>query len=328
LDQSIIIVVHTGDALAVEADTLALKYARDFYGVDKQVASRLLAGRAVDITPRIGSFRLVASNGAIAARRALFVGVSDLYDFRYQEIREFSFKVLSSLAGEAPTTRALALTLHGPGYGLDEAECFLSEVAGITDAIASGDYPTQLEIVKIVEQNEGRAGRLREILESYLPGGRIDIDTRTLRNRIGEERSETLRAIGYNSGQKPHIFVAMPFTDETGDLFHYGIQQAISCTGYLCERIDKMPSVGDILSRIKERIESAAFVVAELTGASPNVYLEVGYAWGCGVPTVLLVHKNEVRDLRFDVAGQRCIVYSNIRDLEEKLSSELAGLSE
>jgi hypothetical protein len=81
------------------------------------------------------------------------------------------------------------------------------------------------------------------------------------------------------------------------------------------------------LTRIKERIKTAAFVVAELTGASPNVYLEVGYAWGRGVPTVLLIQQNEVANLRFDVAGQRCIVYSNIQDLEEKLASELVALS-
>jgi hypothetical protein len=182
--------------------------------------------------------------------------------------------------------------------------------------------------VKIVEQNEGRAGRLRGLLDNYLPGGRIDIDARMLHDRIGEEHSETLRAIGYDSGQKPHVFVAMPFADETGDLFHYGIQRAISSSGYLCERIDKMPSVGDILVRIKERIKTAAFVVAELTGGNANVYLEVGYAWGCGVPTVLLINKNELADLRFDVAGQRCIVYSSIRELEKKLSSELTALAD
>jgi hypothetical protein len=274
--------VAPGDALVIDADILALKYAQEFYGVDKQVAQRLQNAGPLDITPRVGGFRIVSSGGAIAADRVLFVGVPLLYDFGYREIREFSIKVLSSLAGEAPATRVLALTLHGPGYGLDERECFLSEIAGITDSVASGDYPAQLEIVKIVEQNKGRAERLRELLDTYLPDGKVDIDARVLRRRIGEERSETLRAIGYDSGQKPHIFVAMPFADEVGDLFHYGIRQAVSSNGYLCERIDLMPAVGDILARIKERIKTAAFVVAELTGASPNVYLEVGYAWGLG----------------------------------------------
>jgi hypothetical protein len=281
----------------------------------------------VNITPRVGGFRLVSSGGAVTAKRILFVGVVELYSFGYREIREFSIKVLSALAEEAPATRVLTLTLHGPGYGLDERECFLSEVAGIADAVASGDYPDQLEIVKIVERNEGRARRLRGLLEKYFPGGKIDADTRMFRHRIGEERSEALRAVGYDSGQKPHVFVAMPFADEMSDLYHYGIQKAISSSGYLCERIDQMPSTGDVLLRIKERIKTSTLVVAELTGANPNVYLEVGYAWGCGVPTVLLVRKNELQSLRFDIAGQRCIAYMNIQDLEKKLAFELAGLA-
>lgn len=327
MEKTVKVEVIPGDALVVDADVLALKYAQDFYGVDKQVADRLQQARARSITPRVGGYRIVSSEGAIAARSVLFVGVPALYDFGYREIREFSIKALSSLAGEASTTRVLALTLHGAGYGLDETECFLSEVAGLADAIASGDYPAKLEIVKLVEQNRGRAQRLGALLNAYLPEGKVDVDARVLRHRIGEERSETLRAIGYDSGQKPHVFVAMPFAEEAQDLFHYGIRQAVSSNGYLCERVDQVPSVGDILTRIKQRIKTAAFVVAELTGASPNVYLEVGYAWGLGVPTVLLIQKNDFANLRFDVAGQRCIVYANIRDLEEKLSSEIAGLA-
>jgi hypothetical protein len=328
MEKTVKVELVPGDALVVDANILALKYAQDFYGVDKQVAERLQDAGVHNITPRIGGYRLVSSDGAIAAKRVLFVGVPALYDFGYRDIRKFSIKALASLAGEAPATRVLAMTLHGAGYGLDETECFLSEVAGLADALASGDYPAQLETVKIVERNRGRAERLGRLLDAYLPEGKVDVDARVLRHRIGEERSETLRAIGYDSGQKPHVFVAMPFADEAQDLFHYGIRQAISSNGYLCERVDQVPSVGDILTRIKQRIKTAAFVVAELTGASPNVYLEVGYAWGLGVPTVLLIQKSEVANLRFDVAGQRCIVYSSIRDLEEKLSFEIAGLAD
>jgi hypothetical protein len=241
--KSVRIEVILGNALAVDADILALKYAQGFYGVDRQVAERLQDAGPLDISPRIGGFRIVSTSGTIGANRVLFVGVPALYDFGYREIREFGIKVLSSLAGEAPATRVLALTLHGPGYGLDEGECFLSEIAGLADAVASSDYPAQLEIVKVIEQNRGRAERLGRLLDAYLPGGKIDVDARMLRHRLGEERSETLRAVGYDSGQKPHVFVAMPFADETADLFHYGIRQAVSSSGYLCERVDQTPSV-------------------------------------------------------------------------------------
>jgi len=61
-----------------------------------------------------------------------------------------------------------------------------------------------------------------------------------------------------------------------------------------------------------------------LTTANPNVFLEVGYAWGKGRPTILLVRDHD--ELPFDVRGQRCLVYGKIRELEEALAKELKGL--
>jgi len=45
---------------------------------------------------------------------------------------------------------------------------------------------------------------------------------------------------------------------------------------------------------------------------------------GCKIPTLLL--SQDSKDLKFDVRGQRCIVYKKIKDLEEKLSNELLNL--
>lgn len=90
----------------------------------------------------------------------------------------------------------------------------------------------------------------------------------------------------------------------------------------LCERIDQEAFTGDILARLKERIESASVVIAELIGANPNVYLEVGYVWGRSRPTLLLVKSAE--ELRFDVRGQRCLTYERIRELEDRPGLELS----
>jgi len=75
---------------------------------------------------------------------------------------------------------------------------------------------------------------------------------------------------------------------------------------------------------VKERIGKASMVIADLTGANPNVYLEVGYAWGLRKQTILLVQDPE--DLKFDLRGQRCLVYRKIRDLEQALAGELKVL--
>lgn len=94
--------------------------------------------------------------------------------------------------------------------------------------------------------------------------------------------------------------------------------------GFLCERIDNESFTGDILDRVKKRIETAAVVIADLTSANPNVYLEVGYAWGKNRPTKLLAKEGE--ELKFDVRGQRCLKYERIKDLELSLMKELRDL--
>jgi hypothetical protein len=134
-----------------------------------------------------------------------------------------------------------------------------------------------------------------------------------------------MASAGANSNEKPHAFVAMPFAPELEDTYHYGIQAPVRAAGLLCERVDQAAFDGPIIQRIKERIETAKVVIADLSMANPNVYLEVGYAWGRGRPTVLLVR--DVKELRFDVASYRCIVYRSIRELESLLTRELERLA-
>jgi hypothetical protein len=81
---------------------------------------------------------------------------------------------------------------------------------------------------------------------------------------------------------------------------------------------------GDVIVWVKDRIASAALVIADLTSANPNVYLEVGYAWGRGVRTVLVAAQGD--ELKFDVRSQRVLVFRSIRHLEELLTNELKAL--
>jgi hypothetical protein len=67
-------------------------------------------------------------------------------------------------------------------------------------------------------------------------------------------------------------------------------------------------------------------VIADLTGSNPNVYLEVGYAWGKGRPTLLL--SQNLEDLTFDVKSQRCILYKTIRELARKLETDLSAMKD
>ena len=320
------IVVEQVDALAVEADVLALKFADELYGVDRAVVGALRnAGlEVVEHLPEPSGFFITPSEGAIAADRVLFVGVGSLHEFGYREIRAFGRRVLEVLAGAAPDARHVAITIHGTGYGLDETEAFESELAGFLDALNSDDFPASLERLTVVEINAGRAKRLTALLDRVLPLPELLSIGRSGQPLTNLSAPDRLRSVGYDSQSKPHVFVAMPFAEEMDDVFHYGIQGAVNAAGFLCERADLATFTGDVIEWVKERIASASLVIADLSDANHNVYLEVGYAWGCGRPTVLVV--KDTSQLKFDVKSQKCLVYKRIKDLESALRAELQNL--
>lgn len=124
----------------------------------------------------------------------------------------------------------------------------------------------------------------------------------------------------------PYVFVAMPFSKNMKDVYHYGIRRAIEANGFRCIRIDEIAYSGDIWHRIRTSISTSAAIVVDLTSSNPNVLLELGYALGKDRPTVLLVQEGE--ELCFDIRGQRCLRYETIEDLEIKLTQELAHLKQ
>lgn len=316
--------VH-GDVFKCRGDVLALKFAQDLYGVDRQVVSKL-ATRGTELENRLPSIDktlLVPSENVVLAAELLFVGVEPLGKFDYETIRVFAKRVLLTLQEERPSTEHVLMTLHGGGFGLDEAEAFRAEIAGLLDAIQESRAPEGLRQISIIDRDPQTATRMREILETILPRGVVESPGSSDRSSLRGARSG-LDSVGRNSRGKPLVFVAMPFAEEYADRFHYGISGAVNAAGFLCERADLASFTGDVIAWVKDRIDSAALVVADLSSANPNVYLEVGYAWGRGVNTVLLVAQGD--ELKFDVRAQRCLIFRSIRHLEELLTAELRAL--
>ena len=216
-------VVH-GDALEYPADVLALKFAQHLFGVDRAVVGRL-ERKGVQVgsrLPAIGTALLLNSEHVIAAAEVLFVGVVPLGRFDYRTIREFAYSALASLSKKRPSIQHLAMTLHGVGFGLDEAEAFRAEVAGILDAVAAGQRPDGLNRVSIVERDAQGASRLKTLLDSILPASIVDDNEsrRDVEQASLDAARGSLGAVGHDSRQKPHVFVAMPFAEEYADRFH------------------------------------------------------------------------------------------------------------
>jgi hypothetical protein len=320
--------IKTGDLLKEPADVALLKYARSFHGADAMVASALeKAGLNVDeIAPEPGRAAFLETKGGIAASLACYLGTPALRQFGYHEVRTFAGQALELIAARAPQAKKIVTTVHGVHSGLDENEALLSLAGGFIEAFEKGAGPKSLERITIVEVSAKRAKRLAETLEASLGKSAGVSRTSSGAYRIGRSAPQpaTIASAG-GSNEKAHAFVAMPFLPELEDTFHYGIFAPVRAAGLLCERVDQAVFDGPIIQRIRDRIETAKVVIADLSTGNANVYLEVGYAWGKGKPTILLVR--DVKELKFDVQSYRCLVYGNIRQLEQQLTKELERLT-
>jgi hypothetical protein len=324
------------DVTNFPCDVLILKYAQQFYGVDKFISKLLVDKRGIDISeiqPDIGQYRIIEPKEHMKCKHVMFLGVPELWTFRYAQISDFARVALNRIKKVLNSARSVAFTIHGVGYGLDELEAFQSQLIGLKSALDDGMISDSFEKIYIVERDEDRFKRLKKYIAetSHNFGFSTNSETKWQYSITTETKKNNIEIIAEphmvesKIEEKPFVFVAMPFKKEFDDIFYFGIQGAVHENGLLCERIDQDSFTGDILTRILDKIEQAKFVVADLSEANPNVYLEVGFAWGKGKATVLIA-KN-VKDLQFDIKGHKCLSYERIIDLKEKLSKELSSLN-
>jgi hypothetical protein len=274
------------------------------------------------------------THGVIAAPKVLYVGVPQLHQLAYLHLAEFARRSLEIISAKEEFARTIAMTLHGPGFGLDEREALLAQTAGILQALRAGRISRALEHIFIVEIDPSRCERLRSAIserfadESYateVKDGTFRLSSTTLLSTTASAEISSLAPSVNDADTKPYVFVAMPFDQTFDDTYHYGIQAAAHSNNLLCERIDAQSFTGDVLAQIKKKIGKAAVLIADLSSSDPNVYLEVGYAWANGCPVVLLT--KQIQEMRFDTRGQRCLQYESIKNLETQLTAELSQLS-
>ena len=260
------IFVECLDVVEFSCDVLVLKYAQDFYGADLAIAVAFdwLPDHFPNNLPKPGQHILLPTNGKIAAKNILFVGVVDLYKFDYEKIREFTATAMKIVYQELPDTKTIAMTMHGAGYGLDEREAFSAQVGGLIDSFQDNATPQFLESITVLEKNKRRAARIDEILQEFeLP----IIQTKNSHSLNQTIQSSVIDA-GLKTNTKQHIFVAMPYSEDMEDIYIFGIQGPVNTAGYLCERVDMTTFTGDILSRIKSRSQATGW--QPIVRYSPN----------------------------------------------------------
>jgi hypothetical protein len=323
-DRQIVLTIQQSDILEYEADVVALKHAQKFHGADLAVLNALSAVGIVEeaIAPTVGDYRYIKTEGAMVAPQVLSVGTPLLRHLGYKQLREFAARVLSALAEVAPQTQHLAMTIHGPGFGLDELEALRSQLAGYQDALQAGRYPLALRQISIVEFQENRLERLRAAVEADF-AERVDVTPLEAGWGYHLHLTESSTAVPIPTRSKPHMFVVMPPEEDLDDIFYFGIQTPAHALGLLCERIEAKQLTDDLLEQARQRIDTASVVIVALTRPDPHVYLQMGYAWGKGRPMIVIARDHKV--FEFESGGVR-LVYNSIKHLESSLSKTLKQL--
>lgn len=322
------------DVRDVPCDLLVMKYADDHYGADLAVAERLDVNIHV---PKRHKKLLIRRGKDLGAKRVLYRGVGDLFEFRYHEIRQFAYGTLVDAQEIEMESGTLAATIHGPGYGLDEREAFLSQLQGYLDL---SDYASEhVRRLLIVERDAPRAGRLSDILndlrsmkkeefahlltQNFSAVKTLALDVRSDRNGFSPASQEPKKG-DEQQREKPKLFVAMPFADKYLDEYHIGFVEAAHANGYICERLDLENYLGDVIDEIFKRIRDSVGVVALLNENNPNVFLEVGYAMALEKPVILVARED--LEVAFDLRSQRRQTYDSIYGLRKEMTVLISDL--
>ena len=104
-------------------------------------------------------------------------------------------------------------------------------------------------------------------------------------------------------------FALMPFTQCFDGIWEIVIRPTVEGQGDECTRADDFFAPGPIMNAIVHAIESADYLIADLTGRNPNVFYELGLAHSMGKPVILLTQN--VGDVPFDLKHQRLIEYAD-----------------
>jgi len=81
--------------------------------------------------------------------------------------------------------------------------------------------------------------------------------------------------------------------------------------------------IGD---KIIAELKSSRILVADLTGHSQNVYYEIGYVMGMGIPVILTCHKNDIENLHFDINQYPVFEWENESELQEKIKNRIKAV--
>lgn len=133
---------------------------------------------------------------------------------------------------------------------------------------------------------------------------------------------------------KPTCLVIMPFTAWHSDSLWGTLEPVIESSGFLPLRADWSLDLKQIIDDVILLLKEAGIVIADISGANPNVMYELGYSHAIGKPTVIVCavgEKENIEDkLPFDIRGMRITPFTpgRTKDFIQKLKTLLGEYQE
>lgn len=121
-----------------------------------------------------------------------------------------------------------------------------------------------------------------------------------------------------------NVFIVMSFKTEFRDTLA-SYKEVCKKFGFEAERTDESTSLDRILPRIEIGIQNSAFVIADISSASQNVFYELGYAKALGKQVVVTAKKGT--ELPFDVTDIPIIFWEDQTGLKQSLEKILPGVT-
>jgi Holliday junction resolvase len=155
---------------------------------------------------------------------------------------------------------------------------------------------------------------IRDLKKSFVNEGVVSArDLPFLVNDLAKTRQKKTKVSArltslYSIEEVPKIIAAMPFSEEFDDVYFIAMSDAAVSVGATCIRIDKEYFQGDIGQKLKQDIKDSIAMVADISGANPNVLYEVGFSHGVGKPTIHIC-STALEELPFSVKTWQTISY-------------------
>jgi len=115
------------------------------------------------------------------------------------------------------------------------------------------------------------------------------------------------------------VFVAMSFAPELSSAWKDGIQPALLKAKFRPYRVDAVPHIDRIDTKIITEIKNSRFLVADVTQQRPGVYFEAGYAMALGLPVFWCVKVDDLPNVHFDTRQYNHIVWKDEQHLADQL---------